>query len=54
MGPYGLLSVVFQIVFEAGEHFVLYVAGADDAEVRYPVLDDGYDFHFVDVFAGEQ
>ena len=41
-------------MFEAGEHFVLYVAGADDAEVRYPVLDDGYDFHFVDVFAGEQ
>lgn len=54
MGPCGLLSVVFQVAFEAGEHFVLYVAGADDAEVRYPVLDDGHNFHFVDVFAGEQ
>lgn len=29
-------------------------AGADDAQVGYPILHDGYDFHFVDVFASQE
>lgn len=29
-------------------------AGADDAQMGYPILHDGHHFHFVDVFAGQE